>query len=107
MAVAAGSAVPPYLCPVGSGGYTGGEYWPVVELQLAGGDFLSDVSIRSNTGASGIHPRRENTHDPLRATTCSCHLPSGPKTPRAARSVPSHRPATTVRTAYLAHLPGT
>ena len=34
------------LRPIGPGGYSGGEcYRPVVELQLAGGDFLSDVSI--------------------------------------------------------------
>ncbi len=34
------------LRPIGPGGYTGGEcYRPVVELQLAGGDFLSDVSL--------------------------------------------------------------
>jgi len=34
------------LRPIGPGGYTGGEcYRPVVELQLAGGDFISDVSL--------------------------------------------------------------
>ncbi|MGH3577171.1 MAG: IS1380 family transposase [Mycobacterium sp.] len=34
------------LRPVGPGGYSGGEcYRPVVELQLAGGDFISDVSL--------------------------------------------------------------
>ena len=34
------------LRPIGPGGYTGGEcYRPIVELQLAGGDFLSDVSL--------------------------------------------------------------
>lgn len=34
------------LRPIGPGGYTGGEcYRPVVELQVAGGDFLSDVSL--------------------------------------------------------------
>jgi hypothetical protein len=34
------------LRPIGPGGYTGGEcYCPVVELQLAGGDFISDVSL--------------------------------------------------------------
>jgi len=34
------------LRPIGPGGYSGGEcYRPVVELQLAGGDFISDVSL--------------------------------------------------------------
>ena len=34
------------LRPIGPGGYTGGEcYRPIVELQLAGGDFISDVSL--------------------------------------------------------------
>jgi len=34
------------LRPIGPGGYTGGEcYRPLVELQLAGGDFLSDRSL--------------------------------------------------------------
>ena len=34
------------LRPIGPGGYSGGEcYRPVVELQLAGGDFISDVSM--------------------------------------------------------------
>ena len=34
------------LGPIGPGGYSGGEcYHPVVELQLAGGDFISDVSL--------------------------------------------------------------
>jgi hypothetical protein len=34
------------LRPIGPGGYTGGEcYRPLVELQLAGGDFLSDISL--------------------------------------------------------------
>ena len=34
------------LRPIGPGGYSGGEcYRPIVELQLAGGDFLSDVSL--------------------------------------------------------------
>jgi len=34
------------LRPIGPGGYTGGEcYRPIVELQLTGGDFLSDVSL--------------------------------------------------------------
>jgi DDE family transposase len=34
------------LRPIGPGSYTGGEcYRPLVELQLAGGDFLSDVSL--------------------------------------------------------------
>ena len=34
------------LRPIGPGGYTGGQcYRPIVELQLAGGDFLSDVSL--------------------------------------------------------------
>ena len=34
------------LRPIGPGGYSGGEcYRPLVELQLAGGDFLSDVSL--------------------------------------------------------------
>ena len=34
------------LRPVGPGGYSGGEcYRPIVELQLAGGDFISDVSL--------------------------------------------------------------
>lgn len=34
------------LRPIGSGGYTGGEcYRAVVELQLAGGDFVSDRSL--------------------------------------------------------------
>jgi hypothetical protein len=34
------------LRPIGPGGYTGGEcYRPVVELQLAGGDFIADVSL--------------------------------------------------------------
>jgi hypothetical protein len=35
------------LRPIGPGGYTGGEcYRPVVELQLPGGDFISDVSLQ-------------------------------------------------------------
>ncbi len=35
-----------HLRPIGPGGYSGGEcYRPLVELQLAGGDFLSDVSL--------------------------------------------------------------
>ncbi len=35
-----------HLRPIGPGGYSGGEcYRPIVELQLAGGDFLSDVSL--------------------------------------------------------------
>ena len=34
------------LRPIGPGGYTGGQcYRPIVELQLAGGDFISDVSL--------------------------------------------------------------
>jgi hypothetical protein len=34
------------LRPIGPGGYSGGEcYRPSVELQLAGGDFISDVSL--------------------------------------------------------------
>ena len=34
------------LRPIGPGGYSDGEYYrPNVELQLAGGDFLSDVSL--------------------------------------------------------------
>ncbi|MHB8288911.1 MAG: hypothetical protein ACYDEY_06685 [Acidimicrobiales bacterium] len=34
------------LRPIGPGGYSGGEcYRPIVELQLAGGDFISDVSL--------------------------------------------------------------
>lgn len=34
------------LRPIGPGGYSGGEcYRPLVEVQLAGGDFLSDVSL--------------------------------------------------------------
>ena len=34
------------LRPIGPGGYSGAEcYRPVVELQLAGGDFISDVSL--------------------------------------------------------------
>ena len=34
------------LRPIGPGGYSGGEcYRPIVELQLAGGDFLSDVAL--------------------------------------------------------------
>jgi hypothetical protein len=34
------------LRPIGPGGYSGGEcYRPVVELQLAGGDFISDVAM--------------------------------------------------------------
>jgi hypothetical protein len=34
------------LRPIGPGGYSGGEcYRPLVELQLAGGDFISDVSL--------------------------------------------------------------
>jgi hypothetical protein len=34
------------LRPIGPGGYTGGEcYRPIVELQLAGGGFISDVSL--------------------------------------------------------------
>lgn len=34
------------LRPIGVGGYSGGEcYRPIVELQLAGGDFISDVSL--------------------------------------------------------------
>lgn len=34
------------LRPIGPGGYTGGEcYRPIVELQLAGGDFIPDVSL--------------------------------------------------------------
>ncbi|HEY3942200.1 MAG TPA: IS1380 family transposase, partial [Acidimicrobiales bacterium] len=34
------------LRPIGPGGYSGGEcYRPVVELQLAGGDFIADVSL--------------------------------------------------------------
>jgi hypothetical protein len=34
------------LRPIGPGGHSGGEcYRPVVELQLAGGDFISDVSL--------------------------------------------------------------
>jgi hypothetical protein len=34
------------LRPIGPGGYTGGEcFRPLVELQLAGGDFLADVSL--------------------------------------------------------------
>jgi hypothetical protein len=34
------------LRPIGPGGYSGGEcYSPVVELQLTGGDFISDVSL--------------------------------------------------------------
>ncbi len=34
------------LRPIGPGGHTGGEcYRPIVDLQWAGGDFLSDVSL--------------------------------------------------------------
>jgi hypothetical protein len=34
------------LRPIGPGGYSGGEcYRPIVELQLAGGDFICDVSL--------------------------------------------------------------
>ncbi len=34
------------LRPIGPGGYSGGEcYRAIVELQLAGGDFISDVSL--------------------------------------------------------------
>ena len=39
------------LRPIGPGGYTGGEcYRPLVELQLAGGDFLSDRSLLADEG---------------------------------------------------------
>lgn len=41
-----GECDPRDLRPIGPGGYTGGEcYRAVVELQLAGGDFLSDRSL--------------------------------------------------------------
>ena len=37
------------LRPIGPGGYTGGEcYRSVVEVQLAGGDFLSDRSRQAD-----------------------------------------------------------
>ena len=36
-----------HLRPIGPGGYSGGEcYRAVVETQLAGGDFLADVSLQ-------------------------------------------------------------
>ena len=39
------------LRPIGPGGYTGGQcYRPLVELQLAGGDFLSDRSLLADEG---------------------------------------------------------
>jgi hypothetical protein len=49
-----------HLRPIGPGGYSGGEcYRPVVELQLAGGDFLSDVppSSMRRHGACGAATR--------------------------------------------------
>jgi len=53
------------LRPIGPGGYTGGEcYRPIVELQLAGGDFLSDVSLLQDEATKrlrGSHALPSNT----------------------------------------------
>ena len=46
------------LRPIGPGGYTGGEcYRPVVELQLAGGDFISDVSLLKDEATQRLRER--------------------------------------------------
>ena len=52
------------LRPIGPGGYSGGEcYRAIVELQLAGGDFLSDVSLARmrRRGACGATTRSRAT----------------------------------------------
>ncbi len=53
------------LRPIGPGGYTGGEcYRPLVELQLAGGNFLSDVSLlqdEATTRLRGTHALPSHT----------------------------------------------
>ena len=54
------------LRPVGPGGYSGGEcYGPLVELQLAGGDFLSDASL---LGDEATRQLRGNHALPSRTT---------------------------------------
>jgi hypothetical protein len=46
------------LRPIGPGGYSGGEcYRPVVELQLAGGDFISDVSLLEDEATQRLRGR--------------------------------------------------
>jgi hypothetical protein len=53
------------LRPIGPGGYTGGEcYRPVVELQLAGGDFISERSLLADEATMRLrHPRAPQPHD--------------------------------------------
>jgi hypothetical protein len=43
------------LRPIGPGGFSGGEcYRPITELQLCGGDFLSDVSLLEDEATRGL-----------------------------------------------------
>lgn len=75
------------LRPIGPGGYTGGEcYRPVVELQLAGGDFLSDVSLLEDEATMALRGNHA-----LPSHTTLYRFVAGADLGRVARAVATNR----------------